>query len=237
MPPRAQPPAPTLDVTVAGVPVQVVVSPRRRTAALQVKPGTVTLRVPPGTDTARLAQFIETRRDWITAHLQRFQARADATPAYTFRSGETLPYLGETLTLHVTPTAARAWRDGHTLHAPTHDTRAHVEAWYRHEALRVMTPMTHAYAARISRHVRAVKLTDARTRWGSCTSGGVIRLNWRVLLGPPAVMTYLVAHEVAHLREMNHSARYWRVVAGLMPDYQAARAYLRAHGHTFTLEP
>ena len=80
-----------------------------------------------------------------------------------------------------------------------------------------------------------LRLTRARGRWGSCTASGDIRLHWRLLLAPEAVARYVAAHEVAHLAQMNHSARYWATLARLMPDYSAPKDWLREHGESLTL--
>ena len=75
-----------------------------------------------------------------------------------------------------------------------------------------------------------VQVKELRSRWGSCSVDGVLSFSWRVVLAPPYVLDYLAAHEVAHLREMNHSRRFWAHVGRCMPDYERGRAWLHAHG-------
>ena len=86
------------------------------------------------------------------------------------------------------------------------------------------------YAAKIGRRVTRVTLRDTRSRWGSCTAEGALMYSWRLVMAPPEVLRYVAAHEVAHLVEMNHSHRFWAVVEGLYPDWQAQRAWLHRHG-------
>jgi len=88
-----------------------------------------------------------------------------------------------------------------------------------------------AMAATIGKKLRDVKVRDTSSRWGSCTAGGSLTFNWRLVFAAPHILDYLIAHEVAHLAEMNHSAHFWAVVRELCPDYKAAREWLRKSGH------
>ncbi len=88
------------------------------------------------------------------------------------------------------------------------------------------------HAARLGRGYRSLTLRDTRSRWGSCSAAGGLMFSWRLILAPPEILDYVAAHEVAHLAEMNHSPAFWRVVAGLCPDYARHRAWLRKHGQT-----
>ena len=210
-------------------------SARRRTVTLRVSEGAVTLHAPVGVPEAELLRFVERKRDWVEKHLRAFAARA--LPAYRFEDGEGLPLLGETLTLRLRE-GPRAERMGDELWLPPgapEARRAALEAFYRREALAYFEARAPEDAARLGRGVTAVRLTEARTRWGSCTAAGVLRFNWRVVLGPRGVAEYLCAHEVAHLREMNHGPRFWQQVARLCPEYLHWRALLRREGHRYTL--
>ncbi|WP_163364112.1 M48 family metallopeptidase, partial [Klebsiella aerogenes] len=82
------------------------------------------------------------------------------------------------------------------------------------------------YAAALGERPRRITLRDTRSRWGSCTASGELNFSWRLVMAPPMVLDYLVAHEMAHLREMNHSQRFWRLVAGVCPHMDAAEAWL-----------
>jgi predicted metal-dependent hydrolase len=86
------------------------------------------------------------------------------------------------------------------------------------------------HAARLGRAPRRLTLRDPRSRWGSCTSEGDLMFSWRLAMAPSAVLDYVVAHEVAHLAELNHSPRFWAEVRRLCPDFEAQRAWLRRHG-------
>ena len=97
-------------------------------------------------------------------------------------------------------------------------------------AMLTSSQVVNAYAAELGVAVIRVSVRDQTSRWGSCSSTGVLSFSWRLILAPPYVLEYLAAHEVAHLVEMNHSARFWRVVNRLIPDHRMAKAWLDAHG-------
>lgn len=215
--------------------VEIRRSARRRTLGLRVTPGGVTLHAPLHVSDAELHRWLAQKRDWIENARRHFARRQP--PVYRFEDGEELPFLGEVLSVKRGP-RRRAERVGKVLEVPSADeetVRRAVEAWYRAQALDFFTPLARDMAAHLGAEVRAVKLTNARTRWGSCTASGELRFNWRVLLGPREVAVYLCAHEVAHLREFNHSPRFWELVGRLTPQHEAARATLRALGWRFTL--
>ena len=88
------------------------------------------------------------------------------------------------------------------------------------------------YAAEVGKTYSKISLRDTRSRWGSCSSKGVLMYSWRLIMAPTDVLRYVAAHEVAHLVEMNHSQAFWDVVADVMPDYQVHRKWLRTHGNT-----
>lgn len=208
-------------------------SQKRRTIALRVTRDGVTLHAPYGIAEEELLRWARSKQDWIERTRRHFAARVP--PGYTFADGERLPYLDETLTLRLT-NRTDVRRVGAVLEAPAEGTRDAVRAWYERETLAFFTPLAHEMAARLGVQVRGVKLTHAKTRWGSCTASGVLRFNPRILLGSARLAVYLCAHEVAHLRELNHSPRFWRHVAALMPSYAAARQQLKSDGWRLTFD-
>ena len=105
-----------------------------------------------------------------------------------------------------------------------------VVQWYRREALAFFQHRVAVYARQLDVSVSRLGLSSARTRWGSCTSGGSIRLNWRLIKAPPSVIDYVVIHELAHLIELNHSPSFWQIVAQLCPDYTDATRLAQGAG-------
>jgi predicted metal-dependent hydrolase len=105
-----------------------------------------------------------------------------------------------------------------------------VQSWLQREARRVFAERAAHFAERLGVRVKRLSLSSAATRWGSANANGSVRLHWRLIQHPLATIDYVVAHELAHLREMNHSARFWEVVRSVVPDYEEARARLRQEG-------
>jgi predicted metal-dependent hydrolase len=102
--------------------------------------------------------------------------------------------------------------------------------WFKSEAQRDIEARVSVHAGTLGVKVRSVSMRSQATRWGSCSSSGNLNFNWRLVLAPPFVLDYVAAHEVAHLREMNHSQAFWDRVAEALPDMGRGRAWLKAHG-------
>ncbi|MBX8466651.1 SprT family zinc-dependent metalloprotease [Deinococcus sp. RIT780] len=218
---------------VAGIPVLVKRSDRRRTVALQVKPGEVTLYAPARVPDTKLLEILNARRDWVAGHLAQYALMVPPAPP-SLTGGQPLPFLGDTLTLRLSEDVARPERHGDTLHLPAAHADAALEAWTRHAAHEPYRALVAGYATQLGaqHRLRRVLVAGAKGRWGSCTAGGDIRLHWRLTRAPLPVLHYVALHEAAHLLELNHSPRYWAHVARVMPGWQAHRAWLRTHGHT-----
>jgi predicted metal-dependent hydrolase len=105
--------------------------------------------------------------------------------------------------------------------------RAAVQGWLQRQARGHFERRCEHFAAALGVSYTRLSLSSAQTRWGSANASGAIRLNWRLIHFAPPVIDYVVAHELAHLREMNHSARFWSVVRSVLPDYEQARGRLR----------
>ncbi len=228
---------PLAHLRVGDVNVELRRSSKRRTVALRVGPGGAVLYAPATVSAERLERFLHERQGWLLGHLAAF-ARP-LRPA--LGTGSPLPLLGQTLTLELAPGLKAARRENATLHADPARLHAQIEAWYSRAALEHFGPLVTELGGQLAGLQRQVtplgtlRLTRARGRWGSCTASGDIRLHWRLLLAPEPVARYVAAHEVAHLAQMNHSARYWATLERLMPDYQTPKNWLREHGESLTL--
>ena len=119
------------------------------------------------------------------------------------------------------------------LHLPSHadeqQIKDRVQGWMQQQARRLLAERLDHYADKLGVRHNAFALTSAATRWGSCTADGKIRLNWRLLHFPLSMIDYVAAHELSHLKEMNHSPRFWETVESIFPEFRDARAQLRAH--------
>ena len=212
------------------------ISQRARQPRLIVAPGTG-LRVvaPTGYDRARLVDFIVRRQGWILKHLDRF-ATLPPEPAADAPLPERLTFLGAPRAIRVAVMPGKRAAVAHDAEAfaitvpEVGAARPPLEAWLREAARFAIAARVAARAAEMSLSYGRVAIRDQKTRWGSCSRAGNLNFNWRLALAPPAVLDYVVVHELAHRVEMNHSARFWRVVARYCPAYGAHRLWLRTHG-------
>ncbi|WP_295046722.1 SprT family zinc-dependent metalloprotease [uncultured Paracoccus sp.] len=186
--------------------------------------GPVVLTLPAHAALSDGAAFAESKSAWL------LQATERRPPPSIVRHGALLPVGGAALFL--TPAPVRAVRvAGDALLLPAgRPAGPVVQAFLKHQAMTRLRTACDRYVAALGRTYRAITLRDTRSRWGSCTSDGRLMFSWRLAMAPPAVLDYVAAHEVAHLRHMDHSPRFWAAVAGLMPDYAVHRAWLRRHG-------
>lgn len=110
------------------------------------------------------------------------------------------------------------------------NTKELLVKWYKQEAKKVLPPKVSHYAAQYNLVYRKLKITSARTRWGSCNSLGNLSLSWRLVMLPPEIIDYVIIHELAHLVHLDHSRNFWQKVQSIMPDYKDHKNWLKIHG-------
>lgn len=205
---------------------------RRRTIGLTIDHRGLRVGAPPRASIQEIESLILRHGTWVTDKLDEWRLRRDAE---TLRlvDGMQLPFLGTTLEIRLALGANRAvWRTqtppGVTLRLRSPDDAPQVlERALRKRAIDLFSERLAYFAERMDLRIPTLSLSSARTRWGSCSLRSGIRLNWRLIHFPPHILDYVVVHELAHLREMNHSARFWAVVGQHYPDYRNARGELK----------
>jgi predicted metal-dependent hydrolase len=170
-------------------------------------------------------------RTWI----ERRVAELERTQAAIAARGDAVPYLDETLQLLPQRGRTRVHRTGDQLLVPDGDHRPALERWYRRAARTEIVPRLDLAAAAVGRPYRSLTIRAQRTRWASCSPGGAMSFNWRLLLAPERVLDYVVWHEACHLVFMDHSPRFWALLARHRPDYREQSRWLRRHGATLQL--
>lgn len=184
-----------------------------------------TLTLPPGVALAQATAFLADHEPWLRRHM------ADGARPQPVGDGSLLPFGDTTLTLraHAGRTIVRA---GDALLVPGGAGRigSRAAAWLREEARCACVAGVDRHAATLGRRPGRVRIADPRARWGSCTASGDLMFSWRLIMAPEAVLDYVVAHEVAHLAELNHSPHFWAVVRRLCPGHEPARDWLRRNG-------
>ena len=217
----------TIDGT--AVELDIRINRRAKRISLKVDPvaGAAILVLPSKRSRADGITFAESRAGWLRAELSKIPART------RFADGAVIPFLGRSHRIQlVTRPVGGVWRDGGTIffacraeHLPRR-----VRDWLKAEARRLISDRVAILAAEVGRRPLRITLRDPKSRWGSCTEKGSLSFSWRLVLAPTAVLDYVVAHEVAHLAHLDHSAAFWKVVAGLHPGYATDRRWLKEKG-------
>jgi predicted metal-dependent hydrolase len=211
-----------------GAPVAIRISDRARRISLRIETGgrRVELVLPRGANPQAGLRFLAAQRGWIAGRLA-------ALPAPTpFVDGAIVPVFGAPHRIRHASDGAPpvAIADGEIR---VHGDPAHLARRVRDHlvalARRDFAARARACAARIGRHVGRIGIRDPKSRWGSCSATGNLSFSWRLVLAPDTVIDYVVAHEVAHLAEMNHGPRFWRLVGEMTPDCATPRAWLKRH--------
>jgi len=203
---------------------------RRYTLRVQAASRAIVLTIPSRGSIREAKAFAQRNGAWIAARLRRLPQ------AIPFADGVGVPVRG--VMHHITHrphTRGTVWTEPEGPLLCVAGDAAHVgrrvRDFFKREAKRELEAASRRYAAALGVPVKRVSVRDQTSRWGSCTAGGVLSYSWRLILAPPYVLDYLAAHEVAHLVEMNHSARFWRLVARICPEWERAKAWLTAHGN------
>ncbi len=207
-----------------------LVRAKRRTIALFVDGDGIEARAPRHAAIADIEAFIREKERWIRKRLAEPRRRP-----LVWETGARLPWLGRTVTLALRHGEIGVWLSEDRLELGLADgasLRERALDWMRTQALEFFRERIAELVRLRGLRVLAVGLSNARTRWGSCGSNGRILLNWRLMMLPPHLIDYVAAHELAHLRELNHSPRFWGIVALLYPDFRAARRELNARAPT-----
>ena len=206
---------------------------RRRSIGLRVDDRGLTVNVPLRASEKWLHSVLQEKAGWVVEKLENWQVKKPVQQQWV--DGEKILFRGETFSLRIIPSLFDAPLQLHGAHLVIHVSNTDnpaaiekiVEQWYRREAQQLFTECVEHFTPLMNVSAREIKLSAARTQWGSCTTRGTLRLNWQLIKMPLHLIDYVVVHELAHLIEMNHSAAFWRVVGCVCPDYVKLRRELR----------
>jgi predicted metal-dependent hydrolase len=213
---------------------------RRRSIVFAVDGNGLVVHSPWKASDARIEQSISEAADWIVRKLDEWSGHESRVQRWA--DGEQIAFLGRDLTLEVVADAilvpavlADEWRLRITVADSGSETRIRESAiaWYRRHAARNFSERIAHYASQMQLRTPRMFLSNARTQWGSCNAKAQLRLNWRLIQAPQNVVDYVVVHELAHLTEMNHSRRFWKVVERSFPAHLQARNHLNERGHWY----
>lgn len=213
---------------------------KRRSIGFLIDDDGLRITAPKWVTLGEIESAIREKQRWIFAKLteQRERASRRLQPEMKWQDGAALPYLGQNITLRIRPAQAASISYDEVnmeltvclpVDATEQQLKDRVLGWLQNEAMQLFAARLPVYAEKLGVRYTAFSLSSAKTQWGSCTADGRIRLNWRLMHFPLEQIDYVIAHELAHLREMNHSPRFWSTVQAIFPEFKSARKALRDH--------
>jgi len=221
-------------------PVQIVRTERKRSASIEIEGDTVKVTVPSHLTDSMVQNLISQRRGLIEQKLRQQQQIAPPKPK-EYVNGEAFPYLGKNYRLKrlLGQSGDAKLKHGY-IQIPVPESaleglteasmRSSLVSWYKAHAATKLKEKTKRYASILGVEPNSVSVREYKARWGSCASSGDISYNWRIIMAPHHIVDYVVVHELCHLLEHNHSARYWRLVGSVISDHKECREWLKVNG-------
>ena len=210
-----------------------IIRSKRRTVALIVEhDGSITVRAPMRLPEKAIWEFVEEHRQWVEKKKAELLA-VIPTQSKKYQPGETFLYLGREYSLEVVAGQNKKLiLDDCFKIAESALKNAELvfQNWYRHQAKQWIVERAKHLAANHQLHYEQIRITSARTRWGSCSARNTLNFSWRLMLTAPEVVDYVIIHELAHTIHHNHSKRFWGLMEKMMPDYQKFRKRLKEYG-------
>jgi len=234
----------TTTVAVPRVNYNLLPSKGRKSVCLRVnRDGTVTVRAPKYVSKNYIDGFVQKRAAWIAEKQKYFERLLILYPPKKFENGESFQFLGRNLRLRLQQVVdlkipkckvesgrLKLFLNGQTgteFKAVASSTIRNLYA--KHTALRTAA-FVRKHSSALAVKSGRISVVDQKKRWGSCSRKGDIRINWRLAMMPPAVIEYIIVHELCHLKVHDHSPKFWGIVKSVLPDYENRRAWLRQHG-------
>jgi len=210
-------------------------SVRARNVRIEIRPETgLSVILPRGYSVEKVEELIRSKSRWIALHLEDISPGSGQWLTRELQTGDTVPFLGESLkvvVLHHTGEPVNVQQDNRCLYInmgkSIDGTREQLNGWYKKQAHKILPPMVNKFCARMNVTYNRLYILGQNTRWGSCSHKKNISLNWKLLKMPQRVIEYVIIHELAHLKEMNHTPRFWEVVAMYCQDWRECRAFLK----------
>lgn len=225
---------------IQGIQVDRLIRSKRRTISIEINmDGSLVVRAPQHASQDEIDALLVQRKEWIEGKLILAHKFSREAPPKQFSAGEQFLYLGQTYALEIVENQADplVLLDVFCLaaHAREHACQFFID-WYREQANQVISDRAARLAGKHSFSKPSIRISNAKTRWGSCGVKGRLNFPWRLVMAPEEVIDYVILHELAHLRVRNHSKAYWGVVRQLMPGYKVHRKWLYENGHRLSLD-
>jgi predicted metal-dependent hydrolase len=214
---------------------------RRRTISLQIKEkGKIVICAPHHTPKWEIEKFIKEKQLWINKKISEKEKQTKAAER-RFLSGERFLYLGEWYPLeihgfdHKEPPLRFSFGKFILNKDRIEEARDLFIRWYKGEAREKIVERIDYYSHRLHLFPKAIRITNARSRWGSCSRDNRLSFSWRMIMASLTVMDYILIHELVHIREKNHSKRFWTTLGSIVPDYRKQRLWLKENGYLLQL--
>lgn len=221
------------------VTVNEIIRTKRKTIALIVeRDGRLIVRAPLRAKEESIRDFLKQKEKWVLRKQAEVKSFYPPFVPKEYVNGEGFRFLGQIYKLQIIEDKQpKLYLNGNFRLAQSALPRAEAvfEKWYRKQAHEVLTGRVHWYAAKHGFQYKQVKITSARTRWGSCNSARTLSFSWRLVMAPMPVIDYVVIHELVHLQVRNHSKKFWSRVGVIMPDYEQKIEWLEKNGHLLNL--
>lgn len=222
------------------VPVDQIIRSKRRTIALEISmDARLIVRAPLFTPERTINKIILRKKSWILKKQKEAKEKWQCIPRRKFVDGERFPFLGNEYPLHIILLSNSPLTfDGHRflLKKETIPVAEKMFTnWYRNQAIRVFQERLSWFMPISGVKPDSLKLSNARKRWGSCSARGKIHLNWRLIMAPGEIIDYVVVHEMIHVKEKNHSKKFWEEVKKILPEFKRQQTWLRKNGHLLSI--
>jgi len=221
--------------------IDAVIRTKRKTIAIIVHTdGRVIVRAPLKANKKQIEAFVTSKLEWIEKHRQRAQNMTVHETRKAFIPGEKFLFLGVSYPLEFKEQVDQGFvllNGSFQLKADLKSTAAAIfTRWYQVKARQIITERVTWFARRYNFKPTKIRISSARTRWGSCSSQGTLSFTWRLVMAPIEIIDYVVVHELAHLLERNHGPGFWNEVEKILPDYKEKRTWLKENGRLLSLE-
>ncbi len=218
---------------------KIIKSNRRKTISLKVEDnGILVIRAPWFATNEQIALIVATHKKWIEKSIERINKIREETPDKKFVQGEKFPYLGRYFPLKIVKgqKGPLKFENGFFLSEfARRDARRFFIKWYKKSAYVFIKERVEFFARNWKINYAGIKITSAKRRWGSCSAKKNLNFSYRLIMAPPSVIDYVVVHELAHTKIMNHSPEFWEIVRKMLPSYESERQWLKENGHKLVI--
>ena len=227
-----------------------VIRSKRRSVSIVIDPNNgVSIRAPFKPSVGVLTKLVEDKTNWVFHKLSELEGFKRRYPEKEYVSGDVLLYLGKNISIHVQPHARIKkphvsyykgifivnLKEGLTDSQRKNTIKKLMTAWFKERARLIFRQRIEHFSKILGVRPRSMKLTNAKSRWGSCTAKGTVRISWKLIMAPIEILDYVIVHELCHIKRRDHSNEYWKLVTSIIPNWKELRNRLKKESALYTL--